>query len=189
MRCLPDLNVLSPCDSIESAKATIAAAATDMPVYLRFTRDKTPVITTDKTPFMPGRILEYWQADMPQATIFATGYMLYYALIAAQQLQKSGIEVNVANVATIKPLDSKTVINLTRQSQAVVTVEDHQVAGGMGSAIAETLAQNQPLPIEFVGLRDTFAESGTPQQIRVKYHIDTPDIIKAVKKVIDRKPQ
>jgi transketolase len=158
-----------------------------MPVYLRFTRDKTPVITTDKTPFVPGKIAEFWQADQPQATIFATGYMLYYALLAAQKLQEAKIEVNVANVATIKPLDVKAILQLTKDSQAVVTVEDHQVNGGLGSAIAEALAKHSPLPMEFIGLQDTFAESGTPQEIRAKYHMDTPDIIKAVKAVIERK--
>ncbi len=187
MRCLPDINVLSPCDSIESAKATIASAATDMPVYIRFTRDKTPVITTDKTPFVPGKINEYWLAEAPQATIFATGYMLFYALVAAKQLQDHGIEVNVANVATVKPLDVKSVLDITKQSQAVVTVEDHQVMGGLGGTIAEALALHNPMPMEFIGLQNTFAESGTPDQIRAKYHMDTPDIVKAVKKVIERK--
>jgi transketolase len=187
MRCLPDIIVLSPCDAIESAKATIASAATDKPVYLRFTRDKTPVITTDKTPFIPGKIAEFWQTDQPEATIFATGYMLYYALLAANQLEKDGINVNVANVPTIKPLDTKSIATLTKVSRAVVTVEDHQVNGGLGSAIAEVLSRTTPLPMEYVGLQDMFAESGTPQEIRAKYHMDTPDIIKAVKKVIERK--
>jgi transketolase len=185
-RCWPDINVLSPCDIHESNKATIASAATDMPVYLRFTRDKTPVITTEKTPFAPGKIAEFWTSDKPQVTIFATGYMTYYALLAAKQLEDS-IQVNVANVATIKPLDIKSIVALTKDSQAVVTVEDHQVMGGLGGAIAEALAKTTPLPMEFIGLQDTFAESGTPEQIRAKYHMDTPAIIKAVKRVIERK--
>lgn len=189
MRCLPDIIVLSPCDAMESTKATIASAATIKPVYLRFTRDKTPVITTAKTPFIPGKIVEYWQSDQPQVTIFATGYMLYYALLAAKKLQQQKIEVNVANVATIKPLDQKAIISLTKQSQAVVTVEDHQITGGLGSAIAETLSRHAPMPMEYIGLQDTFAESGTPQEIRSKYQMDTEDIINATKKVLERKKQ
>lgn len=188
MRCIPDMIVLSACDALESKKSTIASAATAMPVYMRFTRDKTPLITTEKTPFIPGKMAEFWQTDKPQATIFATGYMLYYALLAAHQLAEHKVQVNVVNVATIKPLDVKSIIEFTKHSQAVVTVEDHQVTGGLGSAIAEVLAKHAPMPMEMIGLQDTFAESGTPEQIRAKYHMDTPDIVKAVKKVIERKP-
>ena len=113
--------------------------------------------------------------------------MLFYALLAAKELEEEGIQVLVANVAMIKPLDTETVVDLARKTGAVVTVEDHQIMGGLGSVIAETLAKNHPTPQEFVGLQDTFAESGTPKELLAKYHMDAPAIKEAVKKVISRK--
>lgn len=186
-RCLPDLQIYIPCDAIEAEKVTIASAQTKMPVYLRFTRDKTPIITTEETPFGVGKMQDFWIAENPQVTIFATGYMLYYALLAAKQLEDEQIPTNVINVATIKPLDQEGILQFTKQSQAVVSVEDHQVVGGLGSAIAETLAKTTPLPMEFVGLQDTFGESGTPKELLAKYHMDETAIKDAVKKVISRK--
>jgi len=129
----------------------------------------------------------FWIADNPQATIFATGYLLYYALLAAKELEAENIPVLVVNVATIKPLDETGILELTKDSKAVVTVEDHQVMGGLGGAIAETLAKTTPLPMEFIGLQNTFAESGTPKQLLEKYHMDHNAIKEAVKKVITRK--
>ncbi|HRN96471.1 MAG TPA: transketolase C-terminal domain-containing protein [Candidatus Levybacteria bacterium] len=186
-RCWPGIDIFVPCDAIEAKKATIAAGKKYGPVYLRYSRDKTPSITTAKTPFDRGKIETFWVTEKPQAVIFATGYMLYYALVAAKELQKDDIHVLVANVATIKPLDEHAIIDLVKKTGAAVTVEDHQVMGGLGGAIAETTAKHLPTPIEFVGLRDTFAESGTPEELIKKYKMDTPAIKKAVHTVIGRK--
>lgn len=186
-RCWPDIEIYVPCDSIEAEKATIASAATETPVYLRYTRDKTPIITTPETPFKAGKMQDFWVSENPQVTIFATGYMLYYALAAAQQLEQEKIHTIVVNVSTIKPLDTEGILNFTNQTGAVVTVEDHQVMGGMGSAIAESLAKTNPLPMEFIGLQNTFAETGTPAELVEKYGMGIESIKSAVKKVIKRK--
>lgn len=186
MRALPDIEVIVPCDSIEAKKATIAAGKTKKPVYLRFTRDKTPVMTTDETPFSD-KIQTFWVSDKPQVTLFATGYMTYFALLAAKELEKEDVPVLVANVATIKPLDGKTILQLVEKTGAVVSVEDHQVMGGLGGAIAEFLGANRPAPMEFIGLQNTFAESGQPQELRDKYGMGVKDIKEAVKKVVKRK--
>lgn len=186
-RCWPDIEIYVPCDTVEGEKATIKSADTKMPVYLRFSRDKTPIITTLDTPFAPGVLQDFWVSENPQATIFATGYMLYYALEAAAELEEEKIRTTVVNVATIKPLDPDQVLKFTNQTGAAVTVEDHQVMGGMGSAIAEVLARTNPLPMEFIGLQNTFAETGKPTDLIKKYKMDVSDIKDAVKKVISRK--
>jgi transketolase len=184
VRPWPGITIFIPCDSIEAKKVTIEAEKIEGPVYLRFTRDKTPVITTKKTPF-DKKIHEYWISNNPKATIFATGYMLYYALLAARNLEKDGIETVVANVSTIKPADEKNIIELSKKTGKVITVEDHQVAGGLGGMIAEILAKNFPTPMEFVGLQDTFAESGNPKDLIKKYKMDQTAIENAVKKLIN----
>lgn len=186
-RCWPDIEILVPCDSIEAKKATIASADTTKPVYLRFTRDKTPTMTTEETPFERGKMYDYWITENPQATIFAMGYMLHYALVAAKELESEGINVLVVNTPTIKPFDTEGLKRFTEVSKAVVTVEDHQVMGGLGGTIAEELAKTTPLPMEFIGLQDTFAESGTPKELVEKYGMGTASIKEAVKKVISRK--
>lgn len=186
-RVWPKIQVVVPSDSIEAEKATIAAAGVLGPVYLRFTRDKSPIITTADTPFEIGKSDVYWVSDAPQVSIFATGYMLYYALLAAHELEKENIQVEVINVASIKPLDVKTVIESVKKTRAAVSVEDHQVAGGLGGLLSEVFAENLPTPLERVGLQDTFGESGKPEELLKKYHMDTPDIIAAAKKVIARK--
>jgi len=184
MRVLPGMTVFSPCDVIEAKKMTLEAAKINGPVYLRFTREKTPIITTEQTPFDRNKIETFWTSDNPQATIFATGYLLYYALLAAKNLEQQNIQVLVANVSAIKPADEQTITELAKRSGKVVTVEDHQVAGGLGSMIAEVLAQNSPMPIEFVGLKDTFGESGKPLELIKKYNLDDAAIEKAVKKIL-----
>lgn len=186
-RCWPKMHVYVPCDSIEARKATVASADINTPVYLRYTRDKTPVITTEATPFKVGKLQTFWVTENPKVTIFATGYMLFYALVAAKELEEEKLNVLVVNAATIKPLDEEGILEATRTSQAVVTVEDHQVEGGMGSAIAELLAKTTPLPIEFIGLQNMFAESGTPKELIEKYGMGVKDIKEAVKRVIRRK--
>ncbi len=184
MRTLPGMTVFCPCDAIEAKKMTLEAAKIFGPVYLRFTRDKTPLITTGQTPFDSHKIQTFWVSEEPKVTIFATGYLLYYALLAAKSLEQQGIQVLVANVAAIKPCDEETIIELAGKSGRVVTVEDHQVAGGLGGMIAEILARTKPTPIEFVGLKDTFGESGQPLELIKKFLLGEVAIAEAVKRII-----
>lgn len=186
-RCWPIIEIMVPCDSIEAKKATIASAEIDGPVYLRYSRDKSPIITTEETPFEKGKMYDFWISDNPQATIFSMGYMTYYALLAAKELSEENIPVLVVNTPTIKPLDMDALRRFTEHSKAVVTVEDHQVNGGLGGAISEALAKTTPLPMEFIGLQDTFAESGSTKELIEKYGMGKDTIKDAVKKVIARK--
>lgn len=186
-RSWPKMVVVVPADSLEAKRATIASASIDGPVYLRFTRDKSPVMTTDATPFEIGKSYIYWTSETPQVTIAATGYIVYYALLAARELENEGIQTLVINVATIKPLDEATILDAARKTNAVVTVEDHQVDGGLGSAIAEFLARTHPTPQEFIGLQNTFAESGKPEELLEKYGLGKNSIKKAVKRVLARR--
>lgn len=186
-RCWPNIKVLVPCDAIEAKKATIKAGEATGPIYLRFSRDKTPIITTQESPFEMGKIQTFWISNNPTVTIFAGGYLLYYALLAAKELEKEGISVLVANASTIKPLDEKTILELAQTTKAIVTVEDHQMAGGLGGAIAEFLARTVPTPMEFVGLNDTFAESGNAKDLIEKYGLGKEAIKTAIKKIISRK--
>lgn len=187
VRCWPNIKVLVPCDAIEAKKATIKAGEATGPIYLRFSRDKTPIITTQDSPFEVGKIQTFWTSNNPTVTIFATGYLLYYALIAAKELEQEEINILVANASTVKPLDEETVFELAQKTKAIVTVEDHQVAGGLGGAIAEFLAKTAPTPMEFVGLRDTFAESGNAKDLIEKYGLGKEAIKTAIRKVISRK--
>ncbi len=182
----PGIQILVACDSIEAKKATIEAAKIKGPVYLRYSRDKSPIITTEGTPFELGKLQTFWLSENPQVSIFATGYILYYALLAAKELEEEGIKSLVLNVSTIKPADEKGIIAAVKETGAVVTVEDHQVAGGLGGLISEILAKNFPAPIEFIGLQDTFAESGKPEELIEKYGMGKNAIKKAVKKVLKR---
>jgi len=186
VRAWPIIQIYVPCDAIEGKKATIAAGKIDGPVYLRFSRDKTPIMTTEETPF-DGKIQTFWTSDAPQAVIFGTGWLLFQALLAAKELESENINVLVANVATIKPIDEATIIELAKQTGAVVSVEDHQAAGGLGGAISEVLAKNLPTPMEFIGMQNVFGESGTPAELINKYKMDKDAIKEAVKKVISRK--
>lgn len=187
MRALPDISVVVPVDNIEGEKATITAGKIKEPVYLRFTRDKSVVMTTEKTPFSIGKAQVFWTSANPKVAIVGTGYMVYYCLLAAKELEEIGIESLVINNASVKPLDDKLLLDVVHQTGAAVTVEDHQVAGGLGGALAELFAKELPIPMEFVGLQNTFGESGKPEELLTKYHMDKDAIIAAVKKVIRRK--
>lgn len=186
-RVLPRMIVISPCDSLEARKATLASVETGTPVYLRLAREKTPVITTEKTPFKIGRAEIYWISDLPKAGIIATGALLYKALSAARELKGNGIEVEVMNLSTIKPLDEKAIVEFAKKAGRIVTVEEHQIRGGMGSAVAECLAKNFPVPIEFIGVDDQFGQSGTPDELIEYYGMGTKHIISAVEKILKRK--
>lgn len=185
-RVLPRMIVISPCDSIEARKATLASVDTGTPVYIRLAREKTPVVTTDQTPFEIGRAQTFWKSLKPQAGIIATGALLYHALGAAQQLEKEGVEVEVMNLSTIKPLDETALIALAKKAGRIVTVEEHQITGGMGSAVAECLAKSYPVPMEFIGIRDQFGQSGTPEELIEHYGLSAKNIIKAVEKILKR---
>lgn len=186
-RCWPGITVFVPCDSIEAKKVTIASTNIDGPVYIRFTRDKSPVITTNDTAFELGNSQAFWITKDPVCSIFAMGYMLFHALVAAKELEEEGIQTVVANVSTIKPINEENIISIVDKTNCAVTVEDHQVNGGLGGLIAEILARKRPTPIEFIGLQDIFAESGKPKELIEKYGMGKNAIKEAVKKVIKRK--
>lgn len=187
VRSWPKMRVIVPCDANQGAKATFYAGNEYGPFYLRFTRDNTPQMTTVETPFEFGKAQTFWITDHPQAAIFAAGYMVHHALVAAKELESEGIRVLVTNFHTIKPIDEEAIINIAKQTGAIVTVEDHQVDGGFGSAVAEVLAKNLPTPQEFIGLQDTFGESGKIDELLAKYKMDKEAIKESVKKVISRK--
>lgn len=187
VRSWPKMRVIVPCDSLQAAKATMYAGNEYGPFYLRFTRDNTPVMTTVDTPFEFGKAQTFWITDAPQAAIFATGYMLFHALLAAKELESEGINTLVTNFHTIKPIDDEAIISIAKQTGAIITVEDHQVDGGFGSAVAEVLAKNRPTPQEFVGLQNTFGESGTISELLKQYKMDKDAIKESVKKAINRK--
>ncbi len=185
-RVLPNMTVVVPCDYLETKKATLAAAKYPDPVYFRFAREKTPVITTLESHFEIGKaeiLAEYGQ----DAAIIACGPLVYQSLIAAKELNDEGIKVSVVNNHTIKPMDMATIMKVARNCGAAVTVEEHQVMGGMGSAVAEVLAANYPVPIEFIGMQNTFGESGQPEELLEKYGMSVVKIKEAVKKVIKRR--
>jgi len=187
MRVQPNMTVISPCDVEEARKATIAVAFTGKPAYIRFARAKTPIFTTSETPFEIGKAYELWHSESPQVAIVATGALAHNALFAAEELGKDGIGVVVLNNHTIKPMDEEAITKLAKECGAVVTVEEHQVAGGMGSAVAEVLARKCPVPMEFIGMQDQFGQSGEPNELIKHYGMDDTAIVEAVKKVIKRK--
>lgn len=186
MRAMPNMQVFSPCDAIEAQKIVMAVAKSGKPAYIRFGREKTPVMTLPETAFEIGKAQVFWKADSPAVAIFATGPLTHNALLAAQALGKENIAVTVTNVATIKPLDPQ-IVEIAKSAKAVVTVEEHQVNGGLGSVIAEFLSKNAPMPIEMVGVQDQFGQSGTPAELIEHYGMGVQGIIAAVKKVIARK--
>lgn len=187
-RVIPNMVVISPCDAIEAKKATIAIANTKEPTYLRLAREKTPILTTDETPFEIGKAQVFYSPDgISHVGVIATGALVRNAILSAKDLEKKGIKVKVMNLATIKPLDTEAIIALAKECKAIVTVEEHQVAGGLGSAISECLSQNYPVPIEFIGVKDKFGQSGTPEQLIKHYKMDRDSISQAIVKVLNRK--
>lgn len=185
MRMLPGMTVIVPCDFNQTKQATIAIAAHEGPVYLRFGRPKWPVFIPADLPFEIGRAQVL--VEGADVSIFACGHLVWNALQAADELAKAGIKAEVINVHTIKPLDVDTVLASARKTGRVVTCEEHNRHGGLGDAIAQTLALHQPTPQEYVAVNDTFGESGTPAQLLKKYGLDTPDIVAAAQRVLKRK--
>jgi len=184
MRMLPNMTVIAPCDAEEARKAVVAAAKTDGPVYLRFGRAATPVFTNPDTAFEIGKALMLWDAEAPKVAIISTGSLSYTALVAAKALAEEGIESVVLHVATIKPLDEKAVLEVAQRAGRVVTIEEHQVMGGFGSAIAEFLAEHHPMPVVRLGIKDQFGQSGTPEELLAHYGLDAEHVQKAVRDIV-----
>lgn len=186
-RVIPNMNVIVPSDHIETMKATIEMAKIDEPFFMRLPRIDSPVYTTEKTPFKIGKANVLTESKKPEVTIISCGLMVYEALLAYKELEKNGIETIVINLHTIKPIDSETIIRYAKLTGAVVTIEEHQVIGGMGSAVSECLSKNYPVPMEILGVQDRFGQSGKPKELFEEYGLTKEDIEKSVKKVIARK--
>lgn len=182
MRCLPGMTLIVPADYYEARKATLAAAKIKGPVYLRFGREKVPVITTAETPFEVGKAIIMREGK--DVTIVACGSMVAEALDAADELSTQGIEAEVINLHTIKPIDKETITNSVKKTGALVTAEEHQVMGGMGSAVLEVVAQSHPVPARMVGIEDTFGESGTSEELLKKYGCKSCNIIEKTLQLI-----
>jgi transketolase len=187
MRAMPNMIVIAAGDAITAKKATAEVAKNGKPVYMRFAREKTPVYTTDETPFEIGKALTLWESPDPRVGIIATGTLVYEALLAAKQLDEEGIGSIVLDMHTVKPLDDDAVVSAARKTGAIVTVEEHQITGGLGGAVAELLSRRLPTHQEYVGMPDHFGESGAPDELLEKYHMKAKDIVEAGKKVIERK--
>lgn len=187
MRAMPNMTVIVPVDSVEARKATVAASMNGKPTYLRFAREKTPVFTTKVTPFEIGKANVLWDSKQVDVAIIGCGPLVYEALVAAKELAKSEIGVVLLNCHTIKPIDESAIVSAAHRAGAVVTVEEHQITGGLGGAVAEVLSRNWPVPVEYVGMPDSFGESGTPDELLKKYRMKAKDIVVAVKKAIARK--
>jgi transketolase len=185
MRVLPNMIVVVPSDSIEAEKATLVLAGHKGPAYLRLARENAPVITTDKSPFSlsKAQVLRLGK----DITIVACGNMVYQALVAAESLSKKGIEAEVINAAVIKPLDTITIVASARKTHAVLTVEEAQVAGGLGGVVAETLSDHYPVPMKRIGLLDRFGESGTPEELLEFFGLTAPHIVTGALDLIKRK--
>ncbi len=190
-RVIPNMTVIVPCDSIEAKKATIAIAKTNEPTYIRLAREKTPVITTKDSPFEIGKSQVLFEAktsiksktkdaNSKKIGIISCGGVLHNTLVAAYELEEEGIAVSVLNLSTIKPLDEKGILDFAKKHDSIITVEEHQVAGGMGSAVAEFLSENNPIQIKFVGINDTFGQSGNPDELIKHYGLGVVSIKKAI---------
>ena len=183
MKMLPDMTVINPCDYNQTKAATKAIADHKGPVYLRFGRPKVPVFMNE--PFEIGKAIHLQEGS--DVSIFATGHLVWEALQACEQLSEKGISSDVINIHTIKPLDAKAILDSVNKTKCVVTAEEHMINGGLGDSIAQVISQNNPLPIEYVGVNDSFGESGTPDQLMEKYGLNAEAIVKAAEKAISRK--
>ena len=185
MKMLPNMTVIVPCDFNQTKNATIAAAEYDGPVYLRFGRPKVPNFTPVDEKFVIGKAQMLQEGN--DVTIFACGHLVWKAIEALPILKNRGINAELINIHTIKPLDVEAVLKSVKKTRCVVTAEEHQRNGGLGDSIAQVLALNMPCPMEMVAVNDEFGQSGTPDELLKAYHLDTPDIVEAVKKVVARK--
>jgi transketolase len=185
MKMLPGMVVINPCDYNQTKAATIAIAKHHGPVYLRFGRPSVPIFIPEDMPFEIGKAIVLQEGI--DVSIFATGHLVWKALEAAKVLHKKGISAEVINIHTIKPIDEAAILKSVAKTKCVVTAEEHQIAGGLGESVAQVLSRNKPTPMEYVAVNDTFGESGTPDELMVKYGLDTPNIVAAAEKVIARK--
>jgi transketolase len=185
LRTLPNMTVIVPCDFNEAKKATIAVGEMYGPCYIRFGRSAVPMFTKPETPFQIGKAQVFNEGN--DVAVFACGLMVWEALTAAEQLGQQGISVRVINNPSIKPIDKDTIIKAAKECKCIVTAEEHQIHGGMGSAIAEVVVANFPVPMEFVGINDRFGESGEPEELQEKFGLTSKEIISAVHKVLKRK--
>jgi len=185
LRTLPNMTLIVPCDFTEAKKATIAIGEMFGPAYIRFGRSPVPLFTKDDTPFQIGKSQVFREGK--DIAIFACGLMVWEALIAAEELEKKGISARVINNSSIKPIDIDAIINAALNCKCIVTAEEHQIHGGMGSAIAEVVVKNFPVPMEFVGIKDRFGLSGEPEELQEKFGLTSKEIVKASLKVLERK--
>jgi transketolase len=184
-RVLPNMTLIVPCDYLETKKATIAAGEFVGPVYIRFGRVDIPMFTREDTPFEIGKAQVYRDGD--DVAICACGPMVWEALVAADELAAEGIDARVINVSTIKPLDQATISRAAHECGAIVTAEEHQITAGLGGAISEFIVKDHPVPMEFVGVKDTFGGSGDPDELMQLFGLTHKDIAAAVRKVLTRK--
>ena len=184
MRTLPNMIVINPADSEEGRKATLAAAENGRPTYLRFGRAAMPIFTTVDTPFQIGKALTLWESEKPKITIFSTGSVTYNALCAARALDAEGVGVFLVHLSTIKPLDVEAVLGAARKTGRVVTVEEHQISGGFGSALAELLSEHYPVLIKRLGINDQFGQSGDPDELLEHYGLGASSIRHAAEQLL-----
>jgi len=184
-RVLPGMKLIAPCDYEEAKKAVRAVAEFWGPVVLRYGREAVPILTTKETPFQIGRAETYVEGT--DLTIIACGVMVYLSLLAAQALEKEGVHARVINCHTIKPIDKEAILRAAQETGAIVTAEEHQVMAGFGSAVAEVVVQDHPVPMEFVGMKDRFGESGKPWELLKAFGMMDTDIVAAAHRVLERK--
>lgn len=184
MRMLPGMNVIVPGDAEEAKKAVVAAAASKTPTYIRFGRTASPVFTTAQTPFAFGKALPLWESDAPKVAILSTGALSYEALVAARALAADGIEVSVLHNPSVKPLDESAIMVAAKKAGRVLTLEEHQAAGGFGSAVAEFLGTSYPVPVVRLGVQDAFGQSGTPEELLAHYGLSSEGITRAVRRML-----
>lgn len=185
MRTLPNMVVVCPVDAIEAKKATQAIARNGKPTYLRLSRSNIPVLTSEETPFEIGKAQIFFEGK--DVTVIACGMLVYQAMLAAEELGKNKISVRVINCATIKPLDKETILKAAEETGAIVTAEEHQKMGGLGSAVAELVSEHYPVPMKMIGINDHFGESGEPKELMEKFGLTKKDIIKAITQVLRMK--
>lgn len=185
LRSIPNMHLIVPCDYWETRRATIAAAAVNGPVYIRFGREPVPVVTDESTPFVLGKANTY--RDGGDVAVIACGTLVYESLVAAETLATEGIDCRVIDMHTIKPIDREAIVKAARECGAIVTAEEHQVMGGLGGAVAEVVVSNSPVPMEFVAVMDRFGQSGKPDELMAAFGLKSKDVIAAVRRVLKRK--
>jgi transketolase len=185
LRATPNIKIIVPCDALEAEKATHTIAKEIGPFYLRLGREKVPIFTDEKTPFEIGKSVTLKEGK--DITIIACGIMVYYSLLAAEKLEKEGLSARVINMHTIKPIDKDAVIKAAKETKLVVTAEESQIYGGLGSAVAEIVSQNYPVPMKIIGMPDKFGESGKPSDLMRKYGLTDNEIVSAVKELVKGK--